>query len=94
MFTPIDDYLAVLPDHQETETEFGLVIAGAENKIPTTGTVTAVGPGRLSQNGEYIELECKVGDRVFFREIPRPTVFPVDGTPCILLRYSELIAVI
>lgn len=64
---PIRDYLIVSREEQETTTPGGLYIPTTiENKI-ITGTVLAVGSGRVTMNGSVVPLDVKVGDKVSFK---------------------------
>lgn len=50
-------------------TKSGIVLPdNVDKKKQVKGTVTAVGPGKLSENGERLPLSVKVGDNVLFKE--------------------------
>ena len=64
---PILDRIIILKDNAETEAGFYLpdTVKGRSR----TGTVVAVGPGRINvETGKYIPLAVKAGDRVVLKE--------------------------
>jgi len=92
MFTPLDDYVAVLPIEPEKETSFGLIIPEVAQSAPPIGTVIAVGPGRLSNDGSLIPLLVSEGDTILYRENPHYLRFTIEGHNCLLMRAGDLIA--
>jgi chaperonin GroES len=92
MFTPLDDYVAVLPIEPEKETSFGLIIPDVAQSAPPIGTVVAAGPGKPSSDGSLIPLLVSEGDTVLFRENPNYLRFTVEGHNCLLMRSGDLIA--
>ena len=73
---PLFDRLVVVRDTPKQVSEAGIVIPDAARERPTTGTVVAIGEGRLITNfsdlekgGCHIEpLRVRPGDRVLFGE--------------------------
>lgn len=47
-------------------TKGGILLPDSAQEKPKEGTVTAVGPGKLDENGKNIPLNIKIGDRVLF----------------------------
>ncbi|MFN3484832.1 MAG: co-chaperone GroES, partial [Planctomycetota bacterium] len=60
---------------------------------PKQGTVIAVGPGRLLDNGEVKPLEVKKGDRVLFGGFAGTEV-KLNGKEYLILSENEILAVI
>ncbi|MDD2234959.1 MAG: co-chaperone GroES [Desulfitobacteriaceae bacterium] len=52
----------------EEKTEGGIVLPDSAKKKPQKGEVVAVGSGKVTENGEKIPLEVKVGDQVVFSQ--------------------------
>lgn len=92
MFTPLDDYVAVLPIEPEKETSFGLIIPEQAQSAPPIGTVIAAGPGKPASDGTLVALQVAEGDTVLFRENPHYMRFGIEGHDCLLLRSGDLIA--
>ena len=59
---PLSDYVLIQPLDKETTTPSGIVIPDTAKEKPQEGKVTAVGPGRLNEQGERVALEVKEGD--------------------------------
>ena len=60
---------------------------------PDQGEVTAVGPGKRNDKGDFIVLNIKVGDRVLFGKYSGQTV-KVDGDELLVMREEDLFAVV
>jgi chaperonin GroES len=64
---PLRDYLVVTKEEGAKTTEGGLYIAHTEEKN-ATGTVVAVGSGRITMSGVVVPLEVAVGDKIMFNK--------------------------
>ena len=58
-----------------------------------TGTVIAVGPGKLNEDGSRTELTIKKGDIVLYGKYAGTEV-DIDGVEHMIVRESELLGVI
>jgi len=74
-FAPLRDRLLVRPDAQlDHVTRSGIVlqarngITSPQEQFGRTGTVMAIGPGRLTPKGVLIAPSVQVGDRIMFGE--------------------------
>jgi len=70
-FVPIDDRIVVRPHGAEEKTEGGIFLPSTvveqKKEIVQSGEVVAVGPGRLTAQGEHeAMMDLQVGDTVFF----------------------------
>jgi chaperonin GroES len=54
------------PLEAETTTASGLVIPDTAKEKPQEGTVLAVGPGRVDDQGKRVPLDVSVGDVVLY----------------------------
>ena len=63
---PLEDRIVVQANEAETTTASGIVIPDTAKEKPQEGTVIAVGPGRVDDNGNRIPLDVKVGDVVLY----------------------------
>ena len=52
----------------EEKTEGGIMLPDSAKKKPQKGEVVAVGSGKVTENGEKIPLEVKIGDKVVFSQ--------------------------
>jgi chaperonin GroES len=63
---PLEDRIVVQANEAETTTASGIVIPDTAKEKPQEGTVIAVGPGRVDDNGNRVPIDVKVGDTVLF----------------------------
>ena len=61
---PLEDKILVQANEAETTTASGLVIPDTAKEKPQEGTVLAVGPGRVDDNGNRVPLDVAEGDVV------------------------------
>lgn len=73
-YTILHDYVCILPDKQEErlygEGEVKLHMPSVSREAPMTGTVMALGPGRMNDEGECLPMPdaVAVGVRVLFAQ--------------------------
>lgn len=65
---PIDDRVVVELIEAESVSKGGIVIHDNAKEKSRRGMVTAVGPGRILESGDRLELTVSVGDEVLFNE--------------------------
>ena len=71
----------------------GLYIPDTAKEKPQQGTVVAVGPGRLNDDGERMPMEVKIGDRVLYGKYAGTEV-TVDGNEYLIVKESDILAVL
>jgi chaperonin GroES len=64
---PLGNKVLVQGDEKLTVTKGGIHLPDNAAETPQTGTVLAVGSGRLLDNGKRAGVEVKVGDRVKYK---------------------------
>ena len=90
---PLHDRVIVKRLEQETKTASGIVIPDNAAEKPDQGEVLAVGPGKRDDNGKYIAVDVKVGDRVLFGKYAGQTV-KVDGDEVLVMREEDIMGVL
>lgn len=90
---PLRDKVVVERSEAEERTAGGIVLPDTAKDKPKQGTVIAVGPGRLLDNGEVKPLEVKKGDRVLFGGFAGTEV-KLNGKEYLILNENEILAVI
>jgi len=90
---PIGDRVIVKPAGKEEVTRSGIVIPDTAKEKPQEGEVIAVGTGKLLDSGERTAMEVKVGDTVLFAKYGG-TEFKLDGEDLLVLRESDILAII
>ena len=88
---PLADRIVITPLKQDEVTASGLVIPDTAKEKPQQGEVTAVGPGRLDDNGKRIPLDVGVGDRILYAKYTGTEV-KLDGTEFIVLNEKDILA--
>jgi chaperonin GroES len=71
---PLHDRVIVKRLDEEKKTASGIVIPDTAAEKPDQGEVMSVGKGKLTDEGELVPLEVKVGDRVLFGKYSGQTV--------------------
>ncbi len=88
---PLDDRVVVQPVDAESTTAGGIVLPDSAREKPQRGTVLAVGPGKLLDNGNRGTLSVAVGDVVIYGKYGGSEV-EVDGEEVKILRESDILA--
>jgi chaperonin GroES len=90
---PLDDRIVVKPGESEETTASGLVIPDTAKEKPQQGEIIAVGPGRVSDQGERIAPDIKAGDKVLYGKYSGTEV-TIEGDQYLILRESDVLAII
>ncbi len=89
---PLGDRVIVKADEAEETTASGLFIATEAKEKPQSGTVLAVGDGKLDKDGNLVPVPVKVGDKVVYGKFGGQEI-KVDGETVLILRADDLYAV-
>ncbi len=89
---PLGDRVIVKQDEAESTTASGLFLATEAKEKPQSGTVLAVGDGRLDRDGNMIPVPVNVGDKVVYGKFGG-TEINVEGENVLILRADDLFAV-
>lgn len=91
---PISDNIIVVPEKKELKTKGGILLPeSVEKEKPQVGEVVAVGPGKLSENGERLKMQVKKGDMVLFAKYS-PQEIKMDGKEYFILKEDDVLAII
>ena len=90
---PLADRVVVEPLEETEEMRGGLYIPDTAKEKPQQGTVVAVGPGRVTDQGELIKVELGEGDKILYGKYSGTEV-TVDGTDYLIIRESDVLAVL
>jgi chaperonin GroES len=90
---PLADRLVVEPTEQEEVTAGGIILPETAKEKPQQGTVIAAGPGRTDDDGDYIKMEVKVGDKVLYAKYSG-TEIKMEGKKVLILRESDVLAIV
>ena len=89
---PLADRVIVQPMEAETM-KGGIIIPDTAKEKPQQGKIVAVGPGRVSDNGERVAPEVKKGDVVLYGKYAGTEV-TVEGNDYLILRESDVLAIL
>ena len=89
---PLEDRIVVKPAEPETKTASGLYLPESSKEKPIQGTVVAIGPGRLLDNGNRAKPVVAKGDRVLYGKYAGTEV-EVKGVKHLILRETELLGI-
>ncbi len=87
---PLDDRVVVKVLDAEEVSSGGIVLPDSAKEKPQRGKVTAIGEGRMLDDGKRVKLEVKKGDVVIYGKYAGSDV-KVDGTDYKILRESEIL---
>ena len=73
-FNPLGDKLLVRRSEEEETTAGGIVLPGSAAEKPSQGEVLAIGPGRVLDSGEKVEVPVSVGDTVVLANTQEATL--------------------
>lgn len=90
---PLEDRILVKPAERESMTDSGLYLPETSKERPMTGTVVAVGPGKLLDNGTIAKPQVKKGDTVVFGKYAGTEV-EIRGLEHMIMRESELLGIV
>jgi chaperonin GroES len=90
---PLEDRVVVQASEAEETTASGLVIPDTAKEKPQQGTVIAVGPGRISDQGERIPLDVKEGDTVVYSKYGG-TELKLEGEEYLILSARDILAIV
>ena len=88
---PLEDRIVVRPADAEETTISGLVIPDSAKEKPQPGEVLAVGPGRVGDDNERVQMEVAVGDTVVYSKYGG-TEITVEGEDLLILSSRDVLA--
>ncbi len=91
---PLGDRIIVEPIEQEETIAGGmLVLPETAKEKPQQGNVLAVGAGRRDEDGERIEMDVKVGDKVLFAKYAG-TEIKLEGKKLLIMKEADVLGII
>ena len=89
---PLGDRVVIKPLEREEVTKSGLVLPDTAKEKPQQGEILAVGPGRVLDSGERLNLDLREGDRVLFAKYAG-TEFKHEDNELLILSEKDVLAV-
>lgn len=98
MLKPLGSHVIVSAVEKEQVTSFGIILPETGDKErPERGTVVAVGPGKILENGSREAMEVKEGDVVIFKKYAPDEVEVKDGGETkkyLVVNASDIMAIV
>jgi chaperonin GroES len=89
---PLGDKVVVKASTAEERTLGGIVLPDSAREKPQQGTVVAIGPGRLLENGDRAPMSVAVGDTVIYSKYGGNEV-KLGGEELLILDQESIYAV-
>ena len=90
---PLADRVVVKPADVGEEKKDGIIIPDTAKEKPQQGEILEIGNGRLTDEGNRIDLEVKKGDKVLYGKYSGTEV-TLNGDDVLILRESDILAVV
>lgn len=90
---PLEDRVIVKPAKAEEVTKSGIVLPDTAQEKPQRGTVLAVGPGKMKDDGTRAAVDVKIDDTVIYSKYGGTDV-KIEGEEYKILRADDIYAVV
>ena len=91
--SPLGDKVVILPNEEEEQMYGSIVIPDAGQERPEIGTILAVGPGRITNEGVTIQSKLKVGQDVIVPKFGAQVV-RIKNTSYIIASQNDILGTI
>ncbi|MGH7626741.1 MAG: co-chaperone GroES [Gemmatimonadaceae bacterium] len=89
---PLADRVVIKALEESEQMRGGLYIPDTAKEKPQQGEIVAVGPGRFEKD-KRVPMDVKVGDKVLYGKYSGTEV-TLDGEPYLILRESDVLAIV
>jgi chaperonin GroES len=90
---PLGDRVVVQPTPREEMTKSGIVLPDTAKEKPQEGTIIAVGPGRILDDGKREAIDVSQGQRVLYAKYAG-TEFKIDGDELLIISQKDILAIV
>jgi chaperonin GroES len=90
---PLHDRIIVERLEEETTTASGIIIPDSAKEKPVQGNVIAVGKGKVTEDGNVLPLDVKIGDKVLFGKYSGTEV-KIEGNEYLMMREDDVLGVV
>ena len=90
---PLGDRVVIHPTAREEMTKSGIVLPDTAKEKPQEGSILAVGPGRVLDDGKRESKDVKVGQKVLYGKYAG-TEFKIDGDELLIVSQKDILAVV
>ncbi len=92
-FRPLHDRVVVRRIESDEKTTGGIIIPDTAKEKPQEGEVIAVGPGTRDDDGKWVALDVKAGDRILFGKWSGTEV-KLDNEEYLIMKESDIMGVL
>ncbi len=92
-FRPLGDRVLVKRTEEETKTAGGIIIPDTAKEKPQEGEIIAVGSGVRDEDGKFVALEVKVGDKVLFGKWSGTEV-KINGQDLLIMKETDILGIL
>jgi len=90
---PLGDRVLVQPIDEKEEVKGGIIIPDTAKEKPQEGKVVALGTGKTDDNGNKVEFNVKVDDKVLISKYGG-TEIKIDGDNYLIVREDDILGII
>lgn len=90
---PLGDRIFVKVSESEEKTAGGILLPDNAREKPQVGEVTAIGPGKINDDGTRQPMDVKVGDKVLYSKYAGTEV-KLAGDEYVLLSEKDILAIV
>ncbi|KUG26034.1 heat shock protein 60 family co-chaperone groES [hydrocarbon metagenome] len=90
---PLADRVIIQPAKAEEKTKGGIILPDTAKEKPIEGTIVAVGPGRVTEDGKEIKMSVKQGDKVLYGKYSGTEV-NIEGEEYLIMRESDIYGIV
>jgi chaperonin GroES len=90
---PLQDRVIVRRLEEEEKSAGGIIIPDTAREKPMRAKVTAVGKGKVTDEGKVLPMEVKVGQEILIGKYAGTEV-KIDGEEHLIMREDDILAII
>ncbi len=90
---PLDDRIVIKQSEAEEKTAGGIILPDTAKEKPQIGTVVAVGPGKVLDDGTRAKMSVKDKDEVIYAKYIGSDV-EIDGEKYVILKESDVLGIV
>ena len=90
---PLGDRVVIQPSPREEMTKSGILIPDTVKEKPQEGSVVAVGPGRILDDGKREPSDVMKGNKVLYAKYAG-TEFKIDEVDLIIVSQKDILAIV
>ncbi len=90
---PLHDRILVKRLTNEEKTKGGIIIPDTAKEKPQEGEVIAVGNGKILENGQKLNPDVKIGDKILFTKYAGNEI-KIDGVEYTIMREDDILGIV